>query len=188
MLQTYVNTLEISLYSIALCDKFGDEEYGEYQLTRFKILHSSLIATKALLDQLSDLPLEVRICTPYTCWSQFIQAVVVLSRLSLLEGEVWKEIYDQHANDFSQEIDIISEKFNGLQAWNQAVDSRHFIPEAYLRIKPRLKLMKETHEKIKAAQAERARDLTDPNFSLDLEDLLLMPTLDLLDGELWQQV
>jgi hypothetical protein len=101
---------------------------------------------------------------------------------------MWKEIYNQHALDFPQEIDRIAEKFSGLQSWTQAVDSGLFITEAYLRIESRLKLMKETHEKIRVAQAERAHDLSHPNFSLDLGDLLPMPMLDLLDGEFWQQV
>lgn len=72
------------------------------------------MATKALLDQISDLPLEVRICTPSTCWSQFGEAVVVLSKLSLLENEMWKRIYDHHALDLPQVIDRIAETFSRL--------------------------------------------------------------------------
>ncbi|RAO66306.1 uncharacterized protein BHQ10_002318 [Talaromyces amestolkiae] len=188
LLRSYVNTLEISLYGIALSDNFNDGDYGEYQLTRFNILRSCLIATKALLNQISDLPLEVRICTPSTCWSQFGQAVVVLSKLSLMENELWKGIYEQYALDFPQEIDRIAEKFSKLDSWTQGVDSRLFITEAYLKLGSRLKLMKETHEKIRVTQVERARDLTEENFGLDLGDLLPMPMLDLLDGEFWQQV
>lgn len=105
-----------------------------------------------------------------------------------MESEVWKGIYDQHSLDFPQEIDRIAEKFSRLESWTQGVDSRLFITEAYLKIGLRLKLMKETHEKIRVTQAERARDLTDANFGLDLGDLLPMPMLDLLDGEFWQQV
>jgi vacuolar-type H+-ATPase subunit I/STV1 len=101
---------------------------------------------------------------------------------------MWKGIYDQHVLDFPQEIDKIAEKFNKLESWTQCVDSRLFITEAYLKIGSRLKLMKETHEQIRVTQAERARDLTDASFGLDLGDLLPMPMLDLLDGEFWQQV
>lgn len=57
-----------------------------------------------------------------------------------------------------------------------------------MRIGSRLKLMKETHEKIRSANIERAHDLTDANFDVDLGDLLPMPMLDLLDGKFWQQV
>lgn len=146
-----------------------------------------LIATKALLNQISDLPLEVRICTPSTIWSQFGQEVVVLSKLPLLENEMWKGIYDQHALDFPEEIDRIVEKVSRLDSWTQAEDSRLFITEAYLRIGSRLKPMKETHEKIRVAQVERAHDLSDANFVLDLGDLLPMPMLD-LHGEFWKQV
>lgn len=76
---------------------------------------------------------------------------------------------------------------------DSAEDSGLSITEAYLRIGSRLKLMKETHEKIRVAQVERARDLTDASFGLDLGDLdlgdlLPIPMLDLLDGEFWQQV
>lgn len=188
MLRSYINTLEISLYGIALSDKFNDGDYGEYQLTRFNILRSCLIATKALLDQISDLPLEVQVCTPTTCWSQFGQAVVVLSKLSLLDNEMWKELYNQHAHDFSQEIDRIAEKFSRSESWTQGVDSRLLITEAYLKIGSRLKLMKDTHEKIRMAQVDRIRDPTDANFGVDLGDLLPMPMFDLLDGEFWQQV
>ncbi|KUL85594.1 hypothetical protein ZTR_08023 [Talaromyces verruculosus] len=188
LLRSYVNTLAISLYGIALGEKFTDGDYGEYQLTRFNILRSCLMATKALLDQISDLPLEVRICTPSTCWSQFGQEVVVLSKLSLLENEMWKGIYDHHALDFPKEIGRIAEKFCRLDSWTQAEDSKPFITEAYLRIGSRLKLMKETHEKIKSAHIERAHDLADANFDVDLGDLLQMPMLNLLDGEFWQQV
>lgn len=188
LLQTYANTLEISLYSIALSDNFSDDRCGGYLLTRLKMLESCLVATKALLHQLSNLPLRVRIYTPYTSWSQSIQALVMLSRLSLWENETWKEIYNQHAKDFTEEIDIMIENFSEIQALNQAEGSRMFVPEAYLRVESRLKLMKEIHERIKASQAERALDFTDSLLTLGLGELLPMPMFDLLDGEFSQQV
>lgn len=101
---------------------------------------------------------------------------------------MWKGIYDHHALDFPQEIFRIAEKFSRLDFWTQAEDSKLFITEAYLRIGSRLKLMKETHEKIRIANIERVHDLTDANFDVDLGDLSPMPMLDLLDWEFWQQV
>ena len=187
MLRSYVNTLEILLYGITLSDNYNDRGHQDYELTHLNILRSCLVATKALLDQLADLPLEVRIHIPSTCWFQFGQAVVVLSKLSLFENEMWKRIYDQHALEFPWEIDRIAEKLNGKEFRNQVRDLGLFVTEAYLRIGSRLKLMKETHAKIRMTQIERVHGLTDANFGLDLGHMLPMPMIDLFDGEFWQQ-
>jgi hypothetical protein len=52
---------------------------------------------------------------------------------------------------FPRIIGRIAEKFSRLGSCTQAEDSKLFFMEAYLRIGSRLKLMKETHEKIRIA-------------------------------------
>ncbi|OJJ48315.1 hypothetical protein ASPZODRAFT_130294 [Penicilliopsis zonata CBS 506.65] len=188
LLHLYVHTLEISLYSIALSDNLSDGDYSECQMTRFNILHSCSIATKAFFDLISNFKPEMSIGMPYTCWSQSSQAVVVLSKLSLLKNEIWDEDNAQNMVDFTKEIDRMSSKIKALQSWDHGGKFRHFVPDLPLRIESRLQFMREIYEKKNFALAERKRNLVDSNIDLNLEYLPSMPMFDLLDGNFWHEL
>lgn len=159
ILSFHYDTLEMLLYRSSLNSETSDHEYGNYPVTRLDLLHRCLEATRSFFHHLYTLPAVYFRFLPFTISSQFGQAVVALSQLTLYQSAngAWDSAYVKNTIDFDQTVDTLGRKLDEARALiqkpgEQDVLSSNEPPEIFRRLAARLKMMKEMHRRRQEAQ------------------------------------
>jgi hypothetical protein len=187
--------LELLLYRIALNDELPDARYGDHPLTRLEMLFSCLESTRSFFDTFLSLQSTVYPIVPYTFWTQFGHALVILSMLSLYhsgKGD-WDQDYVNSTIDFYETVDMLSKKFEQARLSAEQEQQQHGkaaeIPEIFTRLPSRIRLMKEAHRRRQVAQSQHAMQLAPTSTShelmpgMNIDDIFLLgPMSELFDG------
>ena len=104
------HTAEIFLYEIGLYDAPFDGASGIEIQQRLDILFSCLGATKSFFNAFFLLPNEVLIILPYALWAQLAYALLICSRLSLLDCNGWDLLVVRNELDLSVALGKVLDK------------------------------------------------------------------------------
>jgi hypothetical protein len=160
ILSFHYDTLEMLLYHSSLSREISDTDYGNYPVTRLDILYRCLEATKSFFHHLYTLPAVYFRFLPFTISSQFGQAVVTLSRLTLYQSEngAWDTTYVKNTIEFDQTVDTLGQKLDEARALlEQDQSSSTEPPEIFKRLATRIKMMKDMHRRRQDAQEKTAQ-------------------------------
>jgi hypothetical protein len=180
ILSFHYDTLEMLLFRSSLDGEHSDNEYGNYPVTRLDLLYRCLEATRSFFHHLYTLPAVYFRFLPFTISSQFGQAIVTLSQLTLYQSEngAWDRAYVRNTIDFDQTVDTMGRKLDEARALipkpgAQDATSSNEPPEIFKRLPARMKMMKEMHRrrqeaKEKVLQSQVAEELCDLDYMFDL--------------------
>lgn len=159
ILSFHYDTLEMLLYRSSLDSENSDNEYGNYPVTRLDLLYRCLEATRSFFHHLYTLPAVYFRFLPFTISSQFGQAIVTLSQLTLHQSEngAWDRAYVRNTIDFDQTVDTMGRKLDEARALipkpsEQDATSSNDPPEIFKRLPARMRMMKEMHRRRQEAQ------------------------------------
>ncbi|OOQ87164.1 hypothetical protein PEBR_18497 [Penicillium brasilianum] len=159
ILSFHYDTLEMLLYRSSLDSENSDNEYGNYPVTRLDLLYRCLEATRSFFHHLHTLPAVYFRFLPFTISSQFGQAIVTLSQLTLYQSEngAWDRAYVRNTIDFDQTVDTMGRKLDEARALipkpgEQDATSSNDPPEIFKRLPARMRMMKEMHRRRQEAQ------------------------------------
>lgn len=193
ILSFHYDTLEMLLYRSSLNTEISDNEYGDYPLTRLDLLYRCLEATKSFFYNLYTLPAVYFRFLPFTISSQFGQAVVTLSQLTLYQSEngAWDSAYVKNTIDFDQTVDVLGQKLDEARAMIQQTGEQDAAspsgpPEIFKRLDARMEMMKNMHRrrqevKSKALQSQTVEEGDDTNFIFNLPPDFFITDADFYD-------
>ncbi|KAJ5379915.1 transcriptional regulator family: Fungal Specific TF [Penicillium cataractarum] len=180
ILSFHYDTLEMLLYRSSLNNETSDNEYGNYPVTRLDLLYRCLEATKSFFHHLYTLPAVYFRFLPFTISSQFGQAVVTLSQLTLYQAAngAWDSAYVKNTIDFDQTVDMLGQKLDEARALIPKAGEQDAVsstepPEIFRRLAARIKMMKAMHRRRQEAQEkaqaqEAVEEPCDINYMLNL--------------------
>lgn len=175
MLSFHYDTLEMLLYRSSLSSEISDTDYGHYPVTWLDSLYRCLEATKSFFHHLYSLPAVYFRFLPFTISSQFGQAVVTLSRLTLYQSEngAWDSAYVKNTIDFNQTVDTFGQKLDEARALLEQDSSTTEPPEIFKRLAARIQMMKDMHRRRqdaqeKAIQSQAVEELIDINYMFNM--------------------
>jgi hypothetical protein len=143
-------TMEMWLYQIAL-DDIPTARFGNNLTTRSNMLSSCLMSTKNFFDHIFTLPTQAYITSPYPMFSLVSHAVAVLSKLHLYVDPSWDRTYASSVIGFATTVDRVCEKMDiGTKAARGPEMVKLFIPH--------IRVLKDLHEILCAALAEKERE------------------------------
>ncbi|GAD92710.1 hypothetical protein ANI_1_718024 [Paecilomyces variotii No. 5] len=192
--------LETFLYEVALNEKMDTVRYGQFPMARMDILLSCLESAKTCFDTFSSFPPSSYFHLPYPLWSQLGHAIIVLSKLSLFNGEGWDHEYVRSQLDFCEVLNTFDRKLEEAREYSRRVsqeDDAAFpmdIPEIFVKLTPSLQQIKECHKARLQAQMSRTEQTEgrslDDTISGSSDDLVIPDTAGLfefLDDSFWRQ-
>lgn len=128
----HYHSVEMSLYEIALNDEVASLRYGMYPFARLNMLYSCMNATRRYFDAVGSLSLAEWFDLPYTIWAAMGHAIVVLSKLCLINADGWDQAYVQTIIDFPTMIDTLAQKLDGAKVVAES-SSEQIGPNVYTR-------------------------------------------------------
>lgn len=141
--------MEMWLYQVALTD-IPTSRFGNNLTTRSNMLSSCLTSTKNFFDHILTLPTQSYITSPYPMFSLVSHALAVLSKLHLYVDPSWDRSYVSSVIDFPTIVDHLCSKLDiGTRAARGPEMVRLFIPH--------IRVLKDLHEILCAALAEKER-------------------------------
>nr|KAK5451282.1 hypothetical protein LTR18_001301 [Exophiala xenobiotica] len=194
--------IEIFLYQTALNGDVEPALYGMYPFSRLHILYACLNSTKLCFETAYTLPPSQWFDLPWSVWSLLGHAIVVLSRLSLLQAEGWDQEYVRRTINFSGTMDALAQQLDiaRVLAESQSFQIGHnqlprVVPQVFLTYSAKLRRVKASHEAKYMAQSMNSHPMPDlpPMDALDIptDDDFAMPYTtffcDFLDESFWQQ-
>lgn len=168
---------------------------GMYPSTSLSLLHACLNSSKLCLDTLYLLPLSTLVDLPYTSWTLLGHAIVVLSKLSLLQAEGWDEKHVQNVLDFPGCMDRLARRFEEAKALagtkpgyvNHNVLPRH-APQLLLKLPSTLQRVKVAHEAMRVRKTTATSQTPEPSPMLSSDDFdvpLDTSFFEFLDEDYW---
>lgn len=192
--------LETFLYSVALNERMSAVRYGNFPMARLEILLSCLESTKACFDTFLSFPPSSYFHLPYPLWSQLGHAIIVLSKLSLFNGEGWDQEYVRSQMDFFEVLSTFDQKLEEAREYSRSTSQASIselsmdIPEIFVKLTPNLQQMKECHKARLQAQTSTTEQIQGPSRgdsgSASSDDLVVPDTAGLfefLDDSFWRQ-
>jgi hypothetical protein len=189
ILSFHYDTLEMLLYRSSLSSEIPDADYGSYSLAQLDLLYRCLEATKSFFHHLYTLPAVYFRFLPFTISSQFGQAVVTLSRLTLYQSEngAWDSAYVKNTIDFDQTVDTLGQKMDEARALlEQDSSSSTEPPEIFKRLAARIKMMRDMHRRRqdvqeKASQSQVVEQPCDLNYMFNMPADFFVTDADFFD-------
>lgn len=189
ILSFHYDTVEMLLNRSSLSHEISDTDYGNYPVTRLDHLYRCLEATKSFFHHLYTLPVVYFRFLPFTISSQFGQAVVTLSRLTLYQSEsgAWDSAYVKNTIHFDQTVDMLGQKLDEARALLEQDSSFSTEPpEIFRRLAARIKMMKEMHRRRqdaqeKATQSQAVEPPCDMNYMFNMPADFFITDADFFD-------
>jgi hypothetical protein len=189
ILSFHYDTLEMLLYRSSLSSEISDTDYATYPATRLDHLYRCLEATKSFFHHLYSLPAAYFRFLPFTISSQFGQAVVTLSRVTLyqIENGAWDSAYVRKTIDFDQTVGTLGQKLDEARALlEQDPSFSTEPPEIFKRLAARIKMMKDMHRRRqdaqeKAAQSQAVEQPCDMNYMFNMPADFFITDADFFD-------
>ncbi|KAJ9260815.1 transcriptional regulator family: Fungal Specific TF [Paecilomyces variotii] len=192
--------LETFLYAVALNERMSAVRYGNFPMARLEILLSCLESTKACFDTFHSFSPSSYFYLPYPLWSQLGHAIIVLSKLSLFNGEGWDQEYVRSQMDFFEVLSTFDQKLEEAREYSRSTSQASIselsmdIPEIFVKLTPNLQQMKECHKARLQAQTSTTEQTQGPprgdSGSASSDDLVVPDTAGLfefLDDSFWRQ-
>ncbi|KIW40336.1 uncharacterized protein PV06_07543 [Exophiala oligosperma] len=147
--------MEIYLYGVAVHDTNSSANYGDFPMTRLKMLFACLGSTKSFFEKWYSIPISVYFDCSYFPWSLMGHASVVLSKLCLYDGEGWDAAYASDTIDFCTTMDTMMAKMKEANAAAERAmlfpnpgapsESSSTVPPVFENINPKMQRWKEIH-------------------------------------------
>ena len=151
--------VEIFLYERAIDERDQSPQYSAYPFTRLHMLHACLNSTRLCFDTFHAIPLSRLFDLPYTTWTSLGHAIVVLSKLSLLQTTDWDHEYVQNVLNFSECMDKLVQTLDNAKASAESTMERdgqnwlpQNVPQLFSMLPGTLQRVKAVHEAMHAAQ------------------------------------
>ena len=191
ILSFHYNTLEMLLCRSSLSSEISNTAFGNYPVTRLDFLYRCLEATTFFFHHLYSLPAVYFRFLPFTISSQFGQAIVTLSQLTLYQDEngAWDSAYVKNTIDFDETVDKFGQKLDEARALLARTTEQNPAPsgeppEIFKRLAARLRMMKDMHRRRKDAQEKAAQSQavqSDVDFMFGLPPDFFITDLDFYD-------
>ncbi|KAJ9297657.1 transcriptional regulator family: Fungal Specific TF [Paecilomyces variotii] len=192
--------LETFLYAVALNERMNAVRYGNFPMARLEILLSCLESTKACFDTFHSFSPSSYFHLPYPLWSQLGHAIIVLSKLSLFNGEGWDQEYVRSQMDFFEVLSTFGQKLEEAREYSRSISQAGIselsmdIPEIFVKLTPNLQQMKDCHKARIQAQTSATDETRGPSRgdsgSASSDDLVVPDTAGLfefLEDSFWRQ-
>ncbi|MCJ1399647.1 hypothetical protein MMC11_002849 [Xylographa trunciseda] len=116
-LRLHYHIVEIHLYEIGLSETHNSS-YSSHALGRLEIIHACLTALKSFFEVYIAIPIQQYYNLPFTEWSQFAYAIIVLSKLTFLQDDFWDAQFTRQTLDL---LDILDQAAARLEETEKTI-------------------------------------------------------------------
>jgi len=199
--------MEIYLYGVAVHDTNNSASYGDFSMTRLKMLFACLDSTKSFFDTWYAIPISAYLDSSYFPWTLLGHASVVLSKLCLYDEQGWDPGYASDTIDFCTTVDKVIARMEEAKAaakqaalHNLDAPSSFAVPHVFNDIGPKMQQWKELQNyrasQLRHRQRPQQRMSTESGETETIasnipNDEFLFPggtsLMDFLDDSFWPQ-